>query len=216
MPYLRDGAPYIWTTWLAKIMAGENTCEWAAWFKARHDPNSWRKTARTSFDSWHLQHTAMLAREHRRWQERDFSVLLEDQNHFNLRGKTATLAGKPDIIALNGSSGVIVDVKTGQPSPAHNAQVMLYMYAVPRAMPQHQHMIFDGAVVYEDHEVNIPAVAIADVFIDEVSSLIRRLAADTPPRRAPSVRECRFCDITLEDCPDRVDYGVTAAVTSDF
>ena len=157
MAYPRDGAPYIWATCLAKVMAGESSCELAAWFKARHDPNSWRRAARTSFDAWHLQHTAMLAREHKRWQERDFSILLESQNYFNLHGRTATLAGKPDIIAVNGSAGVIVDAKTGHPSPAHSAQVMLYMYAVPRAITHHQGMTFDGAVVYEDHEVTIPA-----------------------------------------------------------
>ena len=45
--------------------------------------------------------------------------------------------GPPDLIAREGPSGTIIDVKTGSPSPAHSAQVMLYMYAVPRAMEQH-------------------------------------------------------------------------------
>ena len=33
--------------------------------------------------------------------------------------------------------------------------------------------------------------------------LIRRLAADTPPKRVPSGPECRFCDISVADCPER-------------
>jgi hypothetical protein len=61
------------------------------------------------------------------------------------------------------------------------------MYAVPRAIPQHQHLTFDGTVVYEDHQVTIPSEAVTDEFIDDVSSLIRRLAADEPPKRVPSI-----------------------------
>ena len=26
-------SPYIWFTWLTKLMAGEAQCEWASWFK---------------------------------------------------------------------------------------------------------------------------------------------------------------------------------------
>jgi len=29
-------SPYIWVTWLTKLMAGEAQCEWASWFKAHH------------------------------------------------------------------------------------------------------------------------------------------------------------------------------------
>ena len=28
--------PYIWTTWLPRLLTGENSCEWAVWFKAHH------------------------------------------------------------------------------------------------------------------------------------------------------------------------------------
>ena len=38
-----------------------------------------------------------------------------------------------------------------------------------------------------------------------LTSILRRLAAEAPPRRVPSAQECRFCDITAKDCPDRVD-----------
>ena len=38
-----------------------------------------------------------------------------------------------------------------------------------------------------------------------LGALIRRLSADKPPTRVPSRPECRFCDITAKDCPDRVD-----------
>ena len=39
----------------------------------------------------------------------------------------------------------------------------------------------------------------------ERGSLIRRPAAETPARRVPSAGECRWCDITAEDCSERVE-----------
>ena len=131
MAYLRDGHPYIWATWLAKILAGDSSCEWAAWFKARYDSKSWQRVARSDFSAWAIAHTALLDRSRRQWDDRGFSTFVEDQNSFRLRGDVATLAGKPDLIAVNGTRAVISDAKTGQPKPSHQAQVMLYMYAVP-------------------------------------------------------------------------------------
>ena len=216
MVHLRDGHPYIWATWLAKILAGDSSCEWATWFKARYDSFSWQKATRSDFSAWAIAHTALLDRSRRQWNDRRFSTFTEGQNYFRLCGQVATLAGKPDLIAINGARAVIADAKTGQTNPRDHAQVMLYMYAVPRALPQHAGRVFDGLVVYPDHEVQIPAEAVDDAFIDSVSGLVRRLAAEEPPRRVPSGAECRFCDITLADCPERISGDTPEGVTDDF
>ena len=216
MADLRDGLPYIWVTWLAKILAGDSSCEWAAWFRARHDPNSWDRASSGSLDTWHIRHTALLYRIEERWRQREFSLSLEGQNYFQLRGSCAVLAGKPDMIAVRDRVSVIIDAKTGRPSPAHVAQVMLYMYTVPLALPPHRDTAFDGLVVYEDHEVYIPAADVDDAFIERTVSLIRRLSAPELPRKAPSALECRFCDITEADCPERVNQALAEAVTGDF
>ena len=79
----------------------------------------------------HRPHDPAGDRSRRQWDDRGFSTFVEDQNSFRLRGDVATLAGKPDLIAVNGTRAVISDAKTGQPKPSHQAQVMLYMYAVP-------------------------------------------------------------------------------------
>ena len=42
-------------------------------------------------------------------------------------------------------------------------------------------------------------------FVENLASLIRRLASETLARRVSSGSECRFCDITADDCPDRID-----------
>ena len=54
------------------------------------------------------------------------------------QGRIRHLGGQPDLIARKGDAGTIIDVKTGKPGVAHIVQVMLYMYAVPRAIGQHQ------------------------------------------------------------------------------
>ena len=216
MVHLRNGPPYIWATWLSSLLVGDRSCEWASWFKARYDSKSWQRAAGSDLSAWAIEHTALLDRSRRQWNDRSYRTFTEGQNYFRLHGQVATLAGKPDLIAVNGARAVIADAKTGQPKPSHQAQVMLYMYAVPRAVPHHADRVFDGLVVYQDHEVRIPSEAVDGAFIDSVSSLVRRLAADAPARKVPSATECRFCDITRDDCPERLDAWVAEGVTEDF
>ncbi len=216
----RDG-PYIWVTWLTKLLVGEHSCEWASWFRAQHEGWSWTKAKMggDGFDpvGWQMAHTAGINDARPEWEELGYSVFTENQNSFALRGKRATLGGKPDLIALRGESGTIIDVKTGKPSPSHGVQVMLYMYAVPRALGQYQGISFDGRISYPDHEVEIPAVMVDEAFIGKVSALVLRLGGAEPARRVPSPRECGFCDISLLDCGDRLD-GVLMeeGLTDDF
>ena len=218
MAVLRSGGPYIWVTWLTRLLVGENSCEWAAWFRAQHEGWSWAK-APGGFDlvGWQLAHTAGVNDCRAEWEERGYTVCTESQNGFALRGRTATLGGKPDLIAREGESGTIIDVKTGSPSPAHSVQVMLYMYAVPRAMGQHHGVAFDGVVAYGDHEVPIPAAAVSETFIGNLSRLVGRLSSAEAARRVPSPRECGFCDISSADCPERTaEDAVAEGVTEDF
>ena len=67
-------------------------------------------------------------------------MAIEGQNSFQLRGRSATLAGKPDLITQRDGQAVIVDVKTGQDSPGHVVRVMIYLYAIPRALEQYQNL----------------------------------------------------------------------------
>ena len=143
---------------------------------------------------------------------------IEGQNSFELRGRSATLVGKPDLITQRDDQAVIVDVKTGQDSPSHVVQVMIYLYAIPRALEQYQNLKLRRQATHLDHTVRIPAEAVQDQFIRNLGTLIRRLAADKPPARVHSRQECRFCDISALDCPERVDEGSEpeGRTTSDF
>ena len=161
MAELRENGPYIWITWLTKLLTGEHSCEWAAWFKAHHEARSWEKMP-DPFDQtrWLMEHTARVVEVREQWEADGYRVFTEGQNAFALRGRSATLGGKPDLVAVKDGEGAIIDIKTGQPYPSHAAQVMLYMYAVPKALGRHGGIAFTGSVVYPGHSVEIPASAV--------------------------------------------------------
>ena len=174
------------------------------WFKAHYQ--DWAKQpSGFSQARWPLDHTALLNERIANWTVGGHDVDIEAQNRFELRGKTATLAGRPDIIVRPEGHVVIVDAKTGHDSPSHAVQVMIYLYAVPKAIEQYRNAKLSGRVTHRDHTVRIPADAVEDAFIENLGALIRRLSADAPARRVPSRQECRFCDITDADCPKRAE-----------
>ena len=112
---------------------------------------------------------------------------------------------------------MIIDAKTGRSSPHHAAQVLTYMYAVPRALDRYSGVEFRGHVIYPDGNVQIPVSGMDRRFIDRLGTLIRRLADETPAQRVPSGAECRFCDITTADCPDRIEGDTEeTGTTEDF
>ena len=113
---------------------------------------------------------------------------------------------------------VVIDAKTGRPSPHHSAQVMIYQYAVPRALDEYRGTEFRGHVIYPDGNVQIPVSGVDRKFVERLGNLIRRLADETPARRVPSASECRWCDITGEDCPERVEGELHSSegTTEDF
>ena len=218
MPRPRE-SPYVWATWLARLLAGEASCEWAGWFRSHYQ--DWAKPP-SDFNQaqWMLDHTALVNRERESRESRErlgYTVFTENQNSFRLRGTSATVAGKPDLIAVKGQGAVIIDAKTGKPGPAHAAQVLIYMYALPKALEQYRGVEFRGHVVYPESQVGIPVSAVDCRFVENLSGLIRRLASETPARRVPSAHECAFCDITKADCPERVEGIVPGeATTGDF
>ena len=216
MAQKRSGGPYIWATTLAKLLTGDASCEWAGWFKAHHQ--DWTKPP-SDFDSatWMLEHTALVNEERESRERLGYTVTTENQNLFRLRGSSATIAGKPDLVAEKSHEVVSIDVKTGRVSPAHRAQVMIYQYAVPKVLEQYQGKRVSGHVRYPTSHAAAPASAVSREFVANLSALIRRLADETPARRVPSAQECRFCDISKSDCPERIETEATPEKgTTDF
>ena len=216
MPVPRE-FPYIWATRLPRLLTGENSCEWAIWFKAHFQ--DWTRQP-SDFDQadWLIRHTALLNQQHPEWLDRGHNVRVEGRNAFRLHGRTATLAGRPGIVVLEDRDATIIDVKTGREQPWHRVQVMIYQSALPLAFSQYRNVRIGGEVIYPTHTVRIPRGALLGQFIEELASLIRWLAVDTPPRRVPSAQECRYCDVTSEDCPQRMEDGFESedGTTDDF
>ena len=152
-----------------------------------------------------LNHTSLLNEKKSQWEARRQKVYVEGQNSFRLRGQSATLAGRPDLIVVRSNDALIIDVKAGREQPAHFVQIMIYMYALPRALHQYQHAKLAGEIVYPTRTARVPMGSLHTQFKTDLGSLIRRIAADKPAARVPSEHECRFCDITAEDCPARVN-----------
>ena len=216
MPQRRE-QPYIWATWLPKLLTGENSCEWAVWFKARHQ--GWTRRP-SDFDpvQWQIEHTALLTETRDRFLASGYQVFTENQNAFRLQGKTAVLAGRPDLLVVNGDDVLIIDVKTGTERPSHTAQLMIYMYALPKALQQYREAKIRAEVFYPTRTHVISRGSIDQSFIRRLVALIQRVAAPKPPPTIASASECRFCDITANDCSDRVDADAASATgdTDDF
>ena len=130
---------------MPRLLIGENSCEWAVCFKAHHQ-NWTRVPSDFNQTEWMLNHTALLNERIANWEIGGYSVEAEGQNSFQLRGKAATLSGKPDLIVRreDGDEAVIIDGKTGHESPSHIVQVMIYLYAIPRALERYRTLKLRG------------------------------------------------------------------------
>ena len=142
MPVLRKEGPYIWVTWLTKLLTGDDNCEFASWFKAQFDGSSWTRAERVgNLARWQVGHTDLKNAKAREFREQGYQVTHEAQNSFTIKGKLATIAGKPDLLARQGDLVWITDVKAGRPRGSDVVQVMIYMYLLPitRAEPAGGH-----------------------------------------------------------------------------
>ena len=212
----REIHPYIWTTWLPRLLTGESSCEWSVVVQG---PLPELGEAASDFDQteWLMRHTALLNEQKAQRAGNRRRVYVEAQNIFRLHGNAATLAGKPDLVVLDDREATIIDVKTGREQAWHRVQVMIYQYALPLALPQYRGVRIDGEVVYPNRTVRISPGAVPGQFVEDLGSLIRRLAADMPPEPVPSRSECRFCDIGVLDCPERMEDGSgPEGTTTDF
>ena len=196
-------APYIWVSWLTKLLAGEAHCEWALWFRAHHTYDR----QPTDFDliAWGARHAELVRRTVEALRSEGYDVWLEEQNKFDFQGRAATLGGKPDIIAMRGDEVKVIDCKTGAPKGADAMQVLVYMFALPYVWPACKGRTVAGEVRYSDDSVPIRPDELTPAFQLMITSSIVRAASENAPFRTPSFGECKYCDITKPDCPDRVE-----------
>lgn len=205
----REG-PYVWVTWITKLMAGEIHCEWAAWFRAHH---KYTKLP-SDFDlaQWTAQHTEMVRRRAETLRSEGSEVRLESQNAFRLTGRDGTvLAGKPDLVALRDGGATVIDCKTGSPKTSDHIQVLIYMIVLPHTHPDCRGRTLQGELQYTDASVAVAPDGLTPEFRALFRETMHRVGARAPLPRAPSYAECRFCDIGSADCPERIETPAGAA-----
>jgi len=197
-------APYIWVTWLTKLLAGEALCEWSAWFRAHHKTYD-RLPVDFDVASWTVEHNELVSARREQLRDAGYRVYVEDENAFKRIGKTGiVVSGKPDILAVREKEGVIEDCKTGRPRTSDQLQVLTYMLLLPIRDPRCSGVTLSGRVVYKSSTVDIPTTALDDAFRARFVALVQKVGGQSSLPKAPSWSECRWCDIGPADCLYRV------------
>lgn len=205
--------PYVWVSTLAEVMAGDKSCLYSPWFKTRYQ--NYPKVERPfDADAWARNHTELVQRIISNYKELGVRTSIEDQNWMRVRGKVADLGAKPDVIAYD-AGVVVIDAKTGQAKDSHRIQVKLYMWmwSMTKGLPTKGEL--SGVVVYtqgSDRPINWGEID--DDFIRQATDAIGLLASE-PPAKSPSARACSWCEITSENCAERIgeDEAVETATT---
>lgn len=205
MTRARSGV-YVWVTWLSKLMAGEANCQWSAWFRS-HYTGYTKAPGDFQLATWTVEHTQLLDELTKERSALGETIYKESQNDFRAtRPSGLAIAGRPDLISVEPDSGhcIVYDTKTGSPRQSDIIQVALYMMLLPYATPLYKGKKLDGCVVYKTNRSPVPHQIIDDKFQKNVTYFLNILESSTPPEKLPTHVGCRFCDITSEDCPERV------------
>lgn len=206
----RHGKPYLYVTWLAKLLGGQQ-CTWSAWFKAHFKYDKYEEQA-MDLVKWNRDHNALMARRRKALEAEGWTVTSEEQNAFKLEGASAIVAGKPDLVATKDGQVLVVDGKTGRQRESDIWQVLFYLYAIPKSRPDLQGALV-GEVEYKSGDViTLTTDELQGERMEQLVDLIQIVAGDTPPQRVPSRPECKVCNIGPKDCPQRVQAEQTTAV----
>jgi hypothetical protein len=202
---VRRSDPYIWVTWLTKLLAGESQCEWSAWFRAHHRDYD-RLPADFDVATWTIDHNELVQLRREQLLDEGYQVFVEEENAFKRVGKTGiVVSGKPDILAIRDGKGVIEDCKTGRPRTSDQLQVVVYMLLLPIGNPRCTNVRLSGRVVYKSGAMDVPTSAVDDAFRSRFVDLVQRVGGEKPLAKSPVWSECRWCDIGPADCLYRVD-----------
>lgn len=209
----RGGLPFVYATWVTPILAGEQECVYASWFKANYRYSK-RDDGTFNLAAWTADHTALLRQRCAELTADGWRVRVENENAFRLKGAVALLAGKPDLIALKDGVVRVVDIKTGQPRNRDWHQVLVYLFAVPKCWPELAGHAFEGEVRYRTHGIPIAGRELTRERVQAIADAIKAVAALEQPTPRPSAGECRFCDVG--DCTARIEGGVAETAVAEW
>jgi len=186
--------PYIWVSWITKLLSREDRCWYKGWFKAHHqydrvpdDPE--RKDFFKKYQELHDAITTMRANQLR---AEGYTVKVEDDAAFKLVGDKADVAAKPDLAAVKDGTVLVCDAKSGKPRDSDHWQVLIYMLGLP--MSWAKGLAVRGEVQYKDGPP-VPVRPLGKVEREAIVATVQRLAQDAAPEPVPSPGECRYCDV---------------------
>jgi hypothetical protein len=194
----RYGSCWIWPTWITGLLSGDKQCHFAAWYRSHY---KYDKRQDSTFDSaaWTAQHNALVISRKDELEADGWTVTLEGQNDFKLKGKSAVLSGKPDIIATRNGQTLVVDCKTGKKRNSDWFQVLLYILALRRLRPELK--AIGGEVCYSDGPVPVHPEDLTPEREEQIFAMLRLVGGDERPAHVPSKFECSFCDVA--ECTER-------------
>ena len=202
----RDGS-YIWVTWITGLLAADKQCEWSAWFRA-HFQDFAKVPSDFNLSAWKAAHGEMVRTRAEALRGGGWDVYVEDQNKFTLPGSAATLGGVADIVAVHDADGLVVDCKSGKQRDSDSMQVLTYMRVLPVTHAACKDVRLAGEVQYRETSLRIEPEQLTDELKALMRGLIERVGGDAPARKVPSFSECRFCDITSADCPEKIEQAL--------
>jgi CRISPR/Cas system-associated exonuclease Cas4 (RecB family) len=193
--------PYVWPSWLTKLMAGEERCWFKAWYKARHRYSKIEEGEDRAefFRTWTAKHDLITERRAAELRADGWEVRVEDDAAFKLVGDKADVSGKPDLFAVKGDTAIVVDAKSGRKRDSDHWQVLIYLFALPIAWAKLAKLRLVGEVEYQDARVLVRALGALER--DRIVAAIRVVTGARPPEASPSQNDCRYCDVAR--CPVR-------------
>jgi len=199
----RDNS-YLWVTWITGLLSADKHCEWAAWFRAHYQGFA-KVPSDFNLAAWKAAHGEMVRGRADELRAGGWTVYVEDQNKFSLAGKAATLGGVADIVAVQGDEGLVVDCKSGKQRDSDAFQVLTYMLVLPYTHKACKDVTLAGEVQYRDASLPIEADQLTEEMRWLIRGVIERVCGPAALPKVPSLSECRFCDLTVADCPERVE-----------
>jgi len=187
----KGGKPYVWVTWVAGLLSGEDKCEFRLWYRSRYKYDKVQESAdRKEFlAEWTKKHDAMTEARAAKMRGEGYVVKVEEP--FTLEGALVKLAGKTDVVGMaDDGSAIVYDQKSGSEKRKDAWQVILYLFALPLTWLKGYRLT--GAVEYRDRikPVHMPVDG-----PEKISKVMRLAALPDPPPHSPSAAECRYCDI---------------------
>ena len=191
-------SPYIWVTWLSKIMSSDVTCHWQSWFQSQNQLTE-KQSSGSGLTGWAMKHTKMLTELKERLIEEGYTPFIEQSFHHKISNSDIVIAGKTDCVIEKEDKVTVYDCKTGNERTSDQVQVMLYMYLLSKGKFSKKQIT--GVVMYKDKEVEIPNLP--EDFEENFNFFVNILSLPKPPTKNPG-DDCRFCNLTKNDCPERI------------